>query len=72
MTDLFRRCLTRPPTTEELERLIQFFNAQRLRIAAKEIDAAAIAGGEEDAVERAAWTLVARAILNLDEMIVKD
>ena len=33
---------------------------------------AAIAGpGQGDALERAAWTILARAILNLDEMVTK-
>ncbi len=39
----------------------------------KELDAAAIAGaGAGDANERAAWTVVARALLNLDETITKE
>ena len=36
------------------------------------LDAAAITGGGEgDLAEAAAWTIVARAVLNLDEAIVK-
>jgi hypothetical protein len=70
---LFRRCLTRPPTDSERQLLVQFLETQRQRLAAKELDAAAIAGeGEGDVVERAAWTLVARAVLNLDQMIMKE
>jgi hypothetical protein len=71
--DLFRRCLTRPPTEEEFG-LIQKFHADQLgRLNRKELDAAKIAGpGEGDITERAAWTLVARALFNLDEMITKN
>jgi len=69
---LFRRCLTRPPTAEETALLARFYHAQRERLAKKELDAKAIGGAAEgDLVERAAWTLVARALLNLDEAIVK-
>jgi hypothetical protein len=72
-TMLFRRCLTRPPTAPELELLVKFHDAQRERITAGQLDAAKLAGpGEGDAAERAAWTLTARAILNLDEMITKE
>jgi hypothetical protein len=73
MIHLFRRCLTRPPTAAELSLLVKFHETQRQRLAARELDAAAIAGsGDGDASERAAWTLTARAILNLDEAITKE
>ena len=73
LTLLFRRCLTRPPTGEERDLLVKYYTAQRARLQSKELDAAKIAGpGEGDAVERAAWTLVARAIMNLDEIIMKE
>ena len=39
---------------------------------AQELDAAAIAGPGDNAISRAAWTLVARALLNLDEIITRD
>ncbi len=70
--DAFRRCLTRPPTKEEVAMLVKFFEAQKQRIASGELDAKQIAGdGTGDVAERAAWTTLARAILNLDEMITK-
>lgn len=68
----FRCCLTRSPGEEELATLVKFFEAQKQRFAAKELDAKAVAGdGAGDVVERAAWTALARALLNLDEMITK-
>jgi hypothetical protein len=70
---LFRRCLTRPPGDEELASLVKFYHAQKQRFANHELDAAAIAGpGDGDRIERAAWTVVARALLNLDETITKN
>ena len=73
MRRLMQRCLTRPPTDQEQDLLLQYYAVQRKRLASQELDAAKIAGdGDEgDAVDRAAWTLVARAILNLDEAIMK-
>jgi hypothetical protein len=68
----FRRVLTRPATDDEVSVLGAFFHARQRRFAAKELDAAAVAGaGEGDANERAAWTVLVRALFNLDEMITK-
>jgi hypothetical protein len=73
LTLVFRRCLARPPTAEECDLLTQYYSAQLTRLKAKELDAEKIAGaGEGDVVERAAWTLTARTILNLDETITKQ
>ena len=71
VTELFRRCLTRPPTAEERRLLTGFYRTQKERFSRKELDAAAVAGPGANA-ERAAWTALARALLNLDEAIVKD
>jgi hypothetical protein len=72
-SQLFRRCLTRPPTAEELALLLKFHQQQRRRFALRELDAAAIAGpGAGDRIEPAAWAVVARALLNLDETITKE
>ena len=73
MTALFRRCLTRPPTAEERAALVEFFTRQRDRLTHGTLDPKAIAGdGSGDLAERAAWTLAARAILNVDEMLTKE
>ncbi len=68
----FRRCLTRPPTDDEVRVLAQFYEIQRQRFAKGGLDASTVAGeGPGDVAERAAWTALARALLNLDEMITK-
>jgi hypothetical protein len=53
--------------------LTDFYRAQKTRFDNKEVDPAAVAGpGDGDARERAAWTAVARVLLNLDETITKN
>ncbi len=69
---LFRLCLSRAPQPDELSMLVHFLQNQRERLERKELDAARIAGaGTADVIDRAAWTLLARAILNLDEAVTK-
>ena len=52
--------------------LAAYLAAQRQRLAAGELDAAKLTGeAGPHAAERAAWMLVARAAMNLDEAIVK-
>jgi hypothetical protein len=111
---LFERVLTRGPRAEEADGVLAFLAEQRRRLAAGELDAAAltsilpgplkparnekvlgeglstppgsearspvqdqaaaIGGDDEVALRReiAAWALTARAILNLDETIVRN
>jgi hypothetical protein len=70
---LFRRCLTRPPSAEELGQIMTFYRNQRCRFEQKELDASVIAGsGAGDPIERAAWSALARVLLNLDETISKE
>jgi len=72
-TYLFRLCLVRTPTAEEVARLTKFYEAQRVRFATDEKRAVAVAGaGNGPVAERAAWTATARAILNLDEFVTKE
>jgi len=69
---LFERCLSRAPDQEELAMMMEFYEAQHRRFEGGELDAGKVAGaGEGDSVERATWTTLARAILNLDEAITK-
>lgn len=67
------RLYSRPLDAEEQTLLQTYLAVQRKRLAAGELDAKKLAGHDAKAaaVERAAWTLVARAMMNLDEAIVK-
>ena len=68
----FRRVLTRPPLQSEVVRLTGFLASQRQRLHAGELNAGQItAGTGTEQVELAAWTLTARALLNLDEFVTK-
>jgi hypothetical protein len=70
---LFRLCLTRTPTADEVARLVRFSAAQRDRFATDPDRADAVAGpGTGPAAERAAWTATARAVLNFDEFVTKE
>jgi hypothetical protein len=72
LRELGRRVLSRDLDAEEADALTAYLAEQRRRLAAGEIDARKLAGGDSpDAAERAAWTLVSRAVMNLDEAIVK-
>src|SRR5688572_28062297 len=70
---LFRRCLTRPPSNGERDKLVQFYKAQLARFASgglKATDVLDVKEGEQ-LNEQAAWTAVARVLLNLDDTITK-
>ena len=69
-TALFRAALTRRPTDAERAAIVAFATAQRDRAEAGELDAAQLTHGPPDA-DLAAWTLAARAALNLDEAVSK-
>lgn len=70
---LFRRCLTRPPTATERTALTQFYQAQLARFSNGELKATELmqAPAADRLNEAAAWTTVARVLLNLDETINK-
>ena len=69
---LFRRCLTRPPNDDELRRIVAYHGAQLARLKKNELDAKKLNRGQSDDPNQAAWTMVTRAILNLDETITKQ
>jgi hypothetical protein len=71
--EIFCRVLVRPPDSEELAMLVDFARHERDRFARDVQGAANFAGTDRgDAVERATWTAVARAVMNLDETVTKD
>ena len=75
---LFRRCLTRPPDHDELLTLVAFQRKARERFDRDPSAARTIAKADsrlehgQDQAALAAWTAVARGLLNLDETITKD
>jgi mono/diheme cytochrome c family protein len=74
LEQVFRRCLTRPPTDQERSKLAQFYQRQFERFAQDELKAAEIAGeGNADLLNKqAAWTTVVRVLLNLHETITRS
>jgi hypothetical protein len=75
-THAFRLVATRAPKPEEVDRIVASYAEQLERFrkdpqaAARVIGARAVDG--VDPAEQAAWTLVANALLNLDEALTKE
>ncbi|MEZ5965847.1 MAG: DUF1549 and DUF1553 domain-containing protein [Planctomycetota bacterium] len=72
----FRRCVARLPTDIEEATLLAFLARQRERVLGGDLDARALAGRDsstedDEGVDAAAWTALARVLLNLDEMVVR-
>ena len=82
LTYAFRRCLTRLPDQGEREELLNLLARQEGRLAEGWVNPWDIAGfdqklrsnlpGDATPVQLAAWTTVARVLLNLDETITKE
>ncbi len=75
---LFRSVLIRPASQAELDDLENYFNRQCRRLLDGELKSAEIVSGSRDAdsrsdqsVSQAAWALVARVLLNVDEAVTK-
>ena len=69
---IFRRLLTRPMRADEREAILRFFHAQVARFQAGQLQSADVVGSSDADSELAAWTMVARALMNLDETITKS
>lgn len=74
----FQLCLLRPPSENELERLVRLFEEIRTGLAKEPAKAKQIATNPlgptppmSDVTESASWTVVANVLLNLDEMFLK-
>jgi hypothetical protein len=76
LTALWRRCVARPPERFELATLQQLLDAARHYYAEHAQDAEALLtahrAAEVPVTEQAAWMVVARTILNLDEVITRE
>jgi hypothetical protein len=73
---LFRLCLARPPSPSESRRLQSFLSQQREEFRQTPADAQALLPvplpAETEIPEGAAWTALARALLNLDEFVTRE
>jgi mono/diheme cytochrome c family protein len=73
----FRLCLTRPPTEPERSRILAFYDSMRRHFEKVPAKAAEVAGLDAAKAARtppeelAAWTLVANAVMNLDEFLMR-
>jgi hypothetical protein len=82
VTFAFRSCVSRPPTEAECRALVELLNKSRQRIAEGWTNPREIATGANDLPSKlpdgttpaqlAAYTVVARVLLNLDETITKE
>jgi hypothetical protein len=73
----FRLCLARTPTDREQQRLQSFLARQKDEFSespseARTLARAALAESEASAIDRAAWIMTARVLLNLDEFITRE
>ena len=65
----FRVCLSREPNARELARLQAFLSHQQADLQSRPTEAKAVSPAAPD---RAAWVMVARVLLNLDEFITRE
>lgn len=76
----FRRCVARSPSEKEIRVLKNLLNKQTAHIREGWVETRTLAGldkpnnlpGESSPTELAAWTTVARVLLNLDETMTKE
>jgi hypothetical protein len=69
----FRRCLARPPKAEESAELLTLLDKEKQRFSRPTSQLADIVGSDSGQLPTAAaWTVVSRVLLNLDETITKE
>jgi hypothetical protein len=72
----FRLCVSREPTTVEMERLTRLFNDLLQMCRSKPAEATKLIGkmkpGSTDPAEAAAWVALARTLMNLDEYVTRE
>ena len=71
----FRQALVRKPNDHELVRLLEYLESQRNSFAADPDAASAVAPkpiGNTSVEEAAAWTMLTRVLMNLDEFITRE
>ena len=73
-TEAFQRCFSRAPAAQELTAVLDFYQRQNQRFTAAPDAAKSLAGDgpTESIIPRAAWTAVARALMNMDEFVTKS
>jgi hypothetical protein len=72
---LFTRCLSRPPTQGELDRLAHFHEVQSRLVKASPFSARALTGMkeiDEANFEAATFVALARTLMNLDEFVTRE
>jgi hypothetical protein len=74
ISEAFVRCFSRSPSPEELAAVLDFYQKQQQRFIAAPESAKSLAGNgpAETIIPRAAWTAVARALMNMDEFVTKS
>ncbi|MCA9085058.1 MAG: PSD1 domain-containing protein [Planctomycetaceae bacterium] len=73
LTFAFRCCVSREPTDAERTVLLKTLQQQRDRFTANTDAAASLAGNTDGNTNRiAAWTIISRILLNLDETITRE
>ena len=78
----FKLCINRSPTAAERDEIMSLYQSQRKRLTEGWISSRAVATGKHETLpdlpkgvsptDAAAWTLVARVLLNLDETLTKS
>src|SRR5262249_42135399 len=80
LTYAFRLCISRPPSSDEKAELAALLEKQRKRVAEGSLNPMEVATGKKDGTppdglkpdQLAAYTIVSRVLLNLDETITKE